>query len=395
MVSTLRGFELALAPQRMHSGTGSLAHLRQELTRAGAKRAVIVCGRSLARDPQGLATVQAALGDACVGVFDQVQAHSPSDSVMAAAGLLATVQADAVIALGGGSAIVTARAASIVLAEGARPQDLCTRRGADGRLTSPKLLNNKIPILAIPTTPTTATPKAGSAVHDELTGERLALFDPKARARCMFVEPALLALAPVELFRSASLNTLAMAISGLEGDHDNPLAEAFLKHAIHLVAVALPVLWARPDDADARLRLMHAAILCGQGTDLAGGGLVTALSHSLGPVTGAANGLVNAVLVPHGMRFNAVAVPQRYERILGALAPRAAPGTDGTLAEAAIEAVAALLRAVEAPTRLRDLGGERPEFDALAAHALNDWSLQGNPRPVTHADLVGLLAAAW
>lgn len=390
----MRPFEASQPPHRLHSGSGSLGRLRQELARVGASRAVVFCGRSLAQDPRGLDEVQSALGEMCVGVFDGVQSHSPVQSVLAGAESLRRHQADAAVALGGGSAIVTARAASIVYAEAAHPHELCTRSGADGRMLSPKLHKPKIAQFVIPTTPTTAAPKAGSAVHDDHTGERLALFDPKTRARCIFLEPSLLDTAPIELVQTASLNTFAMAVCGLEGDHDNPVAEALLQHSLQLVATWLPVLLSGCTQEDARMRLMHAAILCGQGTDLAPGGLVTAVGHSLGPATGAANGNVNAVLLPYGMQFNAEVVPNRYERILASL--RAwAPSSAETAAEAAVQAVKALLRSVRAPTTLSELGVEPSRFNAIAAHAVHDWSLRGNPRPVTERDLVRILEAAW
>ena len=61
-------------------------------------------------------------------------------------------------------------------------RDLCTTRGPDGRLSSPKLLAPKIPNWVVPSTPITAYAKAGTAVRDPDTDERLALFDPKTRA---------------------------------------------------------------------------------------------------------------------------------------------------------------------------------------------------------------------
>ncbi|MET4577378.1 iron-containing alcohol dehydrogenase family protein [Ottowia thiooxydans] len=382
------------ASHRIYAGEGSLQQLQAEVRRVGASRVAVLCGRSLAAHPTALGLVQQALGEAYVGVFDKVQAHSPSQSVVQAADWLRDHGADAVLALGGGSAIVTARAASIVLAEGGLPRELATHRDESGRLVSPRLLKNKIPIFVLPTTPTTATPKTGSAVHDEQTGDRLALFDPKTRATCIIIEPALLATAPDDLFLSASLNTLAMAISGLEADHDNDLSEALLRHTVEMVATHLPHLQRDPGSFDLRQRLVHASILCGQGTDLTGGGVVTAVSHSLGPESDVANGIINAILLPHAMRFNAQVVPHRYERIVAPLRFWV-PAVQQSAAESAIAAVEALLRTLGTPSTLRDTGVKPERFESLAAHAMNDWSLKNNPRQVQDADIVALLRAAW
>lgn len=390
----MRSFDISIPSLRLYSGAGSLQRIPDELRRLGCRRAVVFCGRSLARHPTALPEVRAALGEAYLATFESVQAHSPTDAVLAGARTLRECDADVAVAVGGGSAIVTARAASIVLAEGREPRELCTRRGADGKLTSPKLPAPKIPQLVITTTPTTAMPKAGSAVHDPETGERLAMFDPKTRAGAIFIAPSLLATAPVDLFRNASLNALAMAISGIEADRANPTADALLRHALLLLANWLPRLGSVQEDAEARMQLVHAAILCGQGTDFTGGGLVTALGHSLGAKAHVDNGVVNAILLPHTMRFNAEAVGSRHANVLGPLregAPSRAVGAAGD----AVAGVRSLLQGLGTAATLRAIGVERSAFEPIASHAMNDWSLANNPRPVTHDDILQVLDAAW
>lgn len=195
-----------------------------------------------------LARVESALGERLAARFDGVREHSPLPAVEAARTALADAQADAVIAVGGGSAIVTARAATILLAEQRDVRELCTRREADGRLTSPKLLAPKLPQWVVPTTPTTAYAKAGSAVRDPETGERLALFDPKTGAQGIFIDPVMALTAPVELALASGLNAFSMAVEGLQSEVDDPLAEALLTHALRMLAEWLPRLRREPDD---------------------------------------------------------------------------------------------------------------------------------------------------
>src|SRR5690606_31613657 len=126
---------------------------------------------------------------------------------------------------GGGSAIVTARAASILAAEGKPASELCTTVDSNGKLHSPKLLAPKLPQIVLPTTPTTATVKAGSAVFDTAAGRRLAMYDPKTRARSVLVDPDLILSVPRGLVSSASVNTLTMAIEGLTSRARDPLAD--------------------------------------------------------------------------------------------------------------------------------------------------------------------------
>ena len=132
-------FQHITPPLRLFHGPESLGQLGRELDRVNSKRAVIFCGASLARQGTLLDVVRSAMGDRCAGVFTGVRAHSPVPSVAAAAEELKRLQADAVIAVGGGSAIVTARAASILAAEDRDVRELCTTQDAKGGLKSPKL----------------------------------------------------------------------------------------------------------------------------------------------------------------------------------------------------------------------------------------------------------------
>jgi len=390
----MKPFQHLSAGGRTFAGEGCLAALPAELKRAGASRVVVFCGASLVRRPEVLARVERALGPALVGRFEGVREHSPVDSVVEGARTLARLGADGAVAVGGGSAVVTARAAAILLAEGEDVRALCTRREPDGRMVSPRLARPKLPQFVVATTPTTAYAKAGSALRDAATGDRLALFDPKTRASALFVDPVLAGTAPVALVMSASLNALAMSIEGLESDCDDPLAHAALAHALGLLADTLPGLVARPDDADLRMRLMLAALLCGQGTDHAGGGVSSVLAHSIGPRYGVANGLAQAIVLPHAMRFNATVTAPRLARVDRALGTGAAEAaTRGP--EAVVGAVRALLDRLGVPARLGEVGVRGDVPDALVEHALADWFLQRNPRPVDRAGIVEILGAAW
>ena len=382
-------FQHLAAPQRVFCGAGSLDALSRELDRLRCRRAVIVCGASLARDGHALARVREALGTRHAGVVAGAAEHSPVPAVLEVARELQGIQADAVVAVGGGSAIVTARAASIVLAEGPDVHRLCTQRGEDGQWVSPRLAQPKLPQFVVPTTPTTACVKAGSAVLDVNMGQRLALFDPKTRAQALFVDPELVATAPAPLVLSASMNTLAMAVEGLESLQAHAFSDALLMQSLRLLSEYLPV----ADTPAARCQLVLAAALCGQGTDFGGAGLASVLGHALGHSQGVANGLVNAVVLPHTMRFNAPATARGAPQVAIALgaASHPAPG-----AEEAIARVETLLDTLGLPRRLRDLGVSSSALPDVAGKAIGDWFLQRNPRPVQGlAELQAVLEAAW
>lgn len=386
----MRSFQHIEAPLRLFQGDTSLQQLPRELDRLGCSRALLFCGRTLAAD-QALQLVRDSLRERCAGVFDGVRVHSPLTAVEAGAAAIRASGADSVIAVGGGSAIVSGRAATILAAEHRPAQELCTRRGTDGRLVSPRLEEPKLPQLVVLTTPTTACVKAGSAVTDSATGQRLALYDPKTRAQALFLHPALAATAPKDLVLTASLNTLAMAVEGLESDSGDPLSDGMLMQSLRLLQAALPRLGDQPVDPQLRADLMLAAVLCGQGTEHAGGGAASVLGHATGARFHLANGAVNAIVLPHTMRFNRQATGKRLVQVAAALGGAPEDGED-----AAVRRVEALLQALPIAHRLRDAGLPHEALQQIARAGLEDWFLARNPRRIDSAELLlQLLQAAW
>jgi alcohol dehydrogenase class IV len=391
--SGMRSFRHIVPPLRVFQGVDSLEWLGRELERVKSRRAVILCGASLARDGSPLHLVRAAMGDRCAGVFASVVAHSPLPAVEAAAAELKRLQADAVVAVGGGSAIVTARAASILLAENGDARSLCTSRDGTGELRSPKLPAAKLPQLVVPTTPTTATVKAGSAVLDPVDGRRLALFDPKTRAGAVFIHPELISTPPSDLVVSASLNTLAMAVEGLMSRSGDAFSDALLMHAVRLLAQHLPGA-NRGDHLSARVELMMASLICGHGTDYTGAGIAIPLGHAISARFHIDNGIVNAIVMPHVLRFNAGVATGGLEKLAAALG--VSTSARGAPIDAVNEAIEPIFAQLGLPRRLRDVGVTRESLPDLAAVSMEDWFVRDNPRPVRDvSELRQVLEEAW
>jgi alcohol dehydrogenase class IV len=373
---------------RTYAGERSLSALSKELERAGSERVVLVCAGSMLRQPTTLALVETAIGKRLADRFSETREHSPIASVEAAARLLEEAKADAVVVLGGGSAVVTARAAVILAAEQRPVRELATRR-EDGALVSPRLSSPKIPQWIVPSTPTTAYAKAGAAVRDDNSGERFALYDPKARAAGVFIHPLVAATAPGRLVRGSALNAFAIAVDGLQSGVQDPLAEAQLRHALRMLRQWLPRIEDQLD-GEVGVELMLAALLAGQASDHVGTGLAQPISHALGPRSTVGNGMVEAMMLPHTMRFNLGHTDAGLSAVAEALDPRG-PGNP----EAAIAAVEAVLRESSVPLRLREAGVERHALEAVIGHVLDDWAATTVPRAADHDELCSLLKAAW
>jgi alcohol dehydrogenase class IV len=189
------------------------------------------------------------------------------------------------------------------------------------------------------------------------------------------------------------LNAFSMAVECLEAGLDDPLADALLVHALRMLAEWQPRVRTAPDSAEPRLRLMLAALLCGQGSDYVGGGLAQALSHAAGPRSSVPNGVVEALLLPHTMRFNAPVTKDRLPLIADVLDP--SPRAGASADERAIAGVEQILTDLEVPRRLRDVDFPQEAIAEVADHALDDWSITRVPRPVSRDELTRLLQAAW
>lgn len=389
----LEYFQHSTPAYRVFCGDRALDAIPRELDRLRCSRVVVVSGPWILKRPDISDAVKTAIDSRLAGHFIGVEMHSPIPSVEAARTFLEDTEADAVIALGGGSSIVTARAATILLAEGRAPRELSTRRGDDGLLFSPRLSALKLPNWVIPSTPITAYATAGSAIHDPETGERFALYDPKTRAQGIFIDPVVALSAPIGLATSAALHCFSVAVESVQTGNDDPLADALLIHALTMLSEWLPRSQDAPDNAKARLRLMLGALLCGQGGEHVGGGLSQALSHAAGPRSSVANGIVEAMLLPHTMRFNAPVTGNRLEIVADVLrlAPSVASGDHGD----AITLVQQVLNRLGIPTRLRDVGISAEALPEIIEHALDDWSITQSPRRVDSEGLAELLGSAW
>ncbi|NTJ11818.1 iron-containing alcohol dehydrogenase family protein [Rhizobium lusitanum] len=383
-------FQFINSPLRLFHGEDSLRRLGSELDRLGCKRAVIFSGPFL--EGALLDRIREAVGNRLAGIYTGTLAHSPIPSVIEAANELRRLEADAVVAVGGGSVIVTSRAAAILLAEGTDVRSLCTVRDGSGGLKSPKLMAPKLPQFVVPTTPATASVKAGSALFDPETGDRLALFDPKTRAQAVFYDPTMLMSAPRSLVINASINTFATAVEGLVSKNGNPIADALLMHSIRLAGSNLRELPSGDNEAR-RGDLALAAVLCGQGTDHTGAGITTVLGHAIGARHEVDNGLVNAVVLPHVLRFNANAAPSGLSKVAAALSlPQSGP----EVLEAVLDETRRILVEAGAPTQLRDLKVPVDHLKEIAVASMGDWFLGGNPRKVTDAGQINkILEEAW
>ena len=108
-MSVMAEFRSVSYPVRVHAGTNALARLADEADRLRVGRVLVVCGQTVGKGTDLVDRVEQSLGDKFAGVYDGVVAGSPLPSVEQGVEMAARTGADLLVALGGGSAVVTTR----------------------------------------------------------------------------------------------------------------------------------------------------------------------------------------------------------------------------------------------------------------------------------------------
>jgi len=259
-------FRVTGYPFRLYSGKDALERLPAEVARNGARRAYIVCGRTVSRHTPLVPRMRELLGERLAGVFDEIDKDTSRSSVTRATEAARAARADLVIGVGAGSVIQGARIVTILLAEKRPVEQLVTQYPGDGPAISPKLLEPKLPIVNVLTAPTTAQNRAGSRMKDDATARGMEFFDPKTRPVAIFWDADALLTAPPQLIRTGAATIWCRAVMSLGAMDDNPLVEGDRLQSYRLASGAIPRI-ADPADPAPRFDLCAAALLQNRESD--------------------------------------------------------------------------------------------------------------------------------
>lgn len=264
-VEPVYDFRIAGSPARVYSGDRALEQLPAEVARHGARRAFVVCGRSVAAGTPLLARVQGLLGERFAGAYTAMRKDTPQADVLAARDLARDAGADLLIAIGAGSVVQGARMVAILLAETAPVEELMTRYPPGRPAVSPRLLAPKLPIVNVLTVGTGAQNRGGSPMK-AANGRRLEFFDPKTRPVAIFWDREALATAPVAMVRQSGGTIWWSALMNMGYTRATPLSDFSRRQVFELVSRALPRL-GDPHDTGARFDLCLATFLMNREVD--------------------------------------------------------------------------------------------------------------------------------
>jgi alcohol dehydrogenase class IV len=396
---------------RLHCAEGAIeTSLRSEVERLGASHAFVLSSPSIASKTNTVARVKQALADAHAGTFAGIENDSTFRSVEAATAAARESSTDLIVAVGGGSVIVAARAVDIFLCEGSSPFDIMTQYPEGSRAFSPRLNAPKLPIINIVTTPTSAMNRAGTGLKNPDLNHRMEYFDPKTRPASIIWDWEALTATPFSILRSTATTTFIASWSSILRDEPNPLVNGDRQQAFLCACGAFLQLARSPDAIGPRLDLCAAALLANRAEDdhagpmirgEASGGFstgdyaVSTAIHVRYPWVG--QGEATSALLATSIR-RSPAAPLEFVR-RGAEALEC--WQDGMSAAEGQEAIARaleeLLRAMGMPTRVSELQFSREDIPIIAAETAKNFNANAGARSEDEriATSIALMEAAW
>jgi alcohol dehydrogenase class IV len=364
---TTHGIYTFLPLEKVIYGPGSINHFPSEVDRLDGRRVFIITGRTLAHETPLVKKLENMLGDRHAATFSGIRQHVPESGIAAAKQLADETRADLLVSLGGGSPIDGSKAVARWIFDD------------NGRI---------IPQIALPTTLSAAEFSHMAGYTDEDAGEKTGFVDPRVTPRVVILDPELALYTPEWLWSASGIRSLDHAVETLYSPGLHPVNDVLALQAIEDLFTYLPQAKQHPEDLEAKGRCQLAAWMSffGPGTVRYG------LSHRLGRIIGATydvpHGITSAITLAHVMRYKVRFEASRLAPIGHTLklVERDASAQESTLAAA--DAIAELVKDLDLPYRLRDVGVPEDALHEIATKAADQMS--EDPEGV-----LGIVEAAW
>jgi alcohol dehydrogenase class IV len=293
---------------------------------------------------------------------------------------------DVLIALGGGSVIDATKGIAVLAANGGNILDY---EGVD-QATSPIP-----PLVMVPSTSGTgADVSQFCIVTDTARGTKITIIGRALVPDVTVIDPRLLTTMPEWLNAATGLDALTHGIEAFVSLAHNPLTDHHALRAIGLVTDTLVHTIEDPLEMEPRAVMAQASLEAGLAFTNAILGAAHAMSHQVGGLLDLPHGVINGVLLPHVIRFNAASDAAPFVAIAAALGLEEHRGTPEEAALAVADRVERLAREVGVPRGLGQLGVRETDLPRLAEFALRDACMSTNPRTATHQQMVALFRTA-
>lgn len=296
-------------------------------------------------------------------------------------------QIEAVLAIGGGSAIDVAKLVAALTQGSQTPAEVFGVNLLAGRT---------LPLVCLPTTAGTGAEVSPNAVLlDEAAALKKGVVSPHLVPDAAFIDPLLTHSVPADVTAATGLDALTHCIEGFANRAAHPVVDVYALQGIPLIAANLERAVRNGRDAAARGQLALGSFYGGLCLGPVNTAAVHALSAPLGGRFHIAHGVANSVLLPHVLRFNLPAAPERYAAIAVALGVQRNGSAESTAIQG-LDLLARLSKSCGIPQRLAELNIPWDAIPTLAQAAMQiQRLLQNNPRPVSEQDAVQIYEATF
>ena len=372
-------------PNRILFGSGARNLLAGELARLGITRPLIVTDAGLIAS--GLVAQVVGSGGRNAVVFSEIQSNPTEADVLAGISRYHDAQCDGVIAIGGGSPIDAAKAIRLMVSHPGRLADYDLTRGGQDKITP-----GMPPMIAVPTTAGTGSEAGrGTLIQLPQTGRKTIALSPHLLPNTAICDPDLTCDLPPALTAGTGMDAFTHCVESYLSTTFHPICDGIAVEGLRYVSKGLETAVRDGSNADARNAMMMGALLGGISFHK-GLGVVHSLSHALGSRGRVHHGTLNAIILPHALRFNREAAGPRMADLAG----RLGLGRGGDAAGHLVTLTELVLARMPLPRRLGLLEGlQRDQIAEYARLAMLDHCHRTNPRSCTQADMEDLLDRAW
>ena len=368
--------------QTSYHGAGAIREIPAEVKANGFKKALVCCGPTLLK--HGVIAKITDILDAdglAYAIFSDIKPNPTIENVVEGVKAFKAAGADYILAVGGGSAMDTAKAIGIII----NNPEFADVRSLEGVAPTKKPC---VPIIAVPTTAGTAAEVTINYVITDVERKRkFVCVDPHDMPIVAVVDPEMMDSMPKGLTASTGMDALTHAIEGYTTQAAWEMTDMFHLEAIKLISANLRN--AVAGTKEGREGMALGQYIAGMGFSNVGLGIAHSMAHTLGAVYDTPHGVACAMMLPIVMEYNAEYTGEKYREIARAMGVK---GVDEMSVEqyraAAVNAVKQLSADVGIPEKLEALKEEDLPF--LAQSAYDDACRPGNPRDTSVADLTEL-----
>lgn len=376
---------------RLIFGPGTVRRIGEVVAGQGAQRVLLVTDPGLIRAGHADRVRTLLLQHVReVAVFDATRENPDTECVDRCLAVARGFGPEAIVGLGGGSAMDTGKGCNFLFTNGGRMADYW----GVGKASRPML-----PFFAVPTTAGTGSEcQSAALIADAGTHVKMACLDPKALARVAILDPELTLSMPPRVTACAGVDALAHAVETAVCSRRTAISTMYSREAFRLLVHGLPRVLGRPGDLEARGQMLWGAALAGCAIEASMLGATHAAANPLTARFGVIHGVAVGLMLPHVVRFNAGSPPVR--QALAELVASAGLGEGshetphGDPVETLVRCLEDLLDLAGMPVSLAEAGVDPGAIPTLATEAARQWTAGFNPREVDSGDFETLYRSA-